>query len=145
MIISALVPSIRVSRRITTGWLINLLTFFTQCTKLKHKLTGYLTNVANPVPLVLDLRVVHDRVGSSADPVLNGYLRYPNNLDQSLNDTAADKLHKYRADYIVNLSEFYSYMLIGKLTVFFLFRCSSSTTNPVVNCTLNVQNRSLFC
>jgi hypothetical protein len=111
------------------------------------------------VPLVLDLRVTHDRVGSSTDPVLNGYLRYPNNLDQSLNDTAADKLRKYRTDYnnnptillvrlggyIVNLSEFYSYMLIGKLTAFFLFRCSSSTTNPVVNCTLNVQNRSLFC
>ncbi len=50
----------------------------------------------------MDLRVVHDRVGSSADPDLNGHLRYPNNLDQSLNDTAADKLRKYRADYNFN-------------------------------------------
>ena len=51
------------------------------------------------MPLVLDLRIVHDRVGSSADPTLNGHLKYPNNLDQSLNDAAADKIRKYRADY----------------------------------------------
>ena len=51
------------------------------------------------MPLVLDLRIAHDRVGSSADPTLNGHLKYPNNLDQSLNDAAADKIRKYRADY----------------------------------------------
>jgi hypothetical protein len=55
--------------------------------------------VADPVPLVLDLRVAHDRVDSSPDPTLNGHLRYPNNLDQSLNDTGTDKLRKYRVDY----------------------------------------------
>jgi hypothetical protein len=60
---------------------------------------GYLANETYPVPLVLDLRIVHDRVGSSADPSLNGHLKYPNNLDQSLNDEAADKIRKYRADY----------------------------------------------
>jgi hypothetical protein len=38
------------------------------------------------VPLVLDLQIAHDRVGSSGDPTLNGHLKYPNNLDQSLND-----------------------------------------------------------
>jgi hypothetical protein len=38
-------------------------------------------------------------VGSSADPTLNGHLKYPNNLDQSLNDAAAEKIRKYRADY----------------------------------------------
>jgi hypothetical protein len=48
---------------------------------------------------VLDLRVAHDRVGSSSDPALNGHLRYPTNLDQSLNDTAADKIRKHRSDY----------------------------------------------
>ena len=48
---------------------------------------------------MLDLRVTHDRVGSSADPALNGHLRYPNNLDKSHNDAAADKIRKYRADY----------------------------------------------
>jgi hypothetical protein len=42
---------------------------------------------------------VHDRVGSSTDPTLNGHLRYPHNLDQSLNDGATDKVRKYRADY----------------------------------------------
>ena len=90
------------------------------------------------MPLVLDLRIAHDRVGSNTDPTLNGHLRYPNDLDQSLNDTVADKIRKYRVDYnhnppstvsfmtvmvstsgrIVNLSDFYSYKLIGKLTVF---------------------------
>ena len=58
---------------------------------------GYLTNETGPVPLVMDLRIAHDRVGSSTDP--NGHLKYPNNLDQSLNDAAADKIRKYRADY----------------------------------------------
>jgi hypothetical protein len=43
--------------------------------------------------------VAHDRVGSSTDPTLNGHFRYPNKLDQSLNDTSADKIRKYRADY----------------------------------------------
>ena len=63
------------------------------------ELAGYLANEAGPVPLVLDLRITHDRVGSSADPCLNGHLKYPNKLDQSLNDAAADKIRKYRADY----------------------------------------------
>jgi hypothetical protein len=63
------------------------------------ELGGYLTNETGPVPLVLDLRFAHDRVGSSTDPNLNGHLKYPNNFDQSLNDAAADKVRKYRADY----------------------------------------------
>ncbi len=58
--------------------------------------------MSGPVSLVLDLRVDHDRVGSIADPALNGHLRYPNNLDQSLDDEVADKLRKYRADYNFN-------------------------------------------
>jgi hypothetical protein len=70
------------------------------------ELVGYLTNSVVPVSLVLDLHITHDRVGSSTDPTLNGQLRYPNNLDQSLNDTVTDKIHKYRR-------------LIGKLIVFF--------------------------
>ncbi len=61
-------------------------------------LEDYLANEAGPVPLVLDLRIAHDRMGSSADPSLNGHLKYPNNLDQSLNDAATDKIRKYRAD-----------------------------------------------
>ena len=63
------------------------------------ELAGYLANEAGPVPLVLDLRIAHDRMGSSDDPSLNGHLKYPNNLDQSLNDVVVDKIRKYRADY----------------------------------------------
>jgi hypothetical protein len=43
--------------------------------------------------------MAHDRVGSSTDPTLNGHLRYPNKLHQSLNDTVTDKIRKYRTDY----------------------------------------------
>ncbi len=63
------------------------------------ELAGFLVNETGPVPLVLDLHITHDRVGSSTDPTLNGHLRYPNKLDQSLNDAGADKIRKYRADY----------------------------------------------
>jgi hypothetical protein len=63
------------------------------------ELSGYLANETGPVPLVLDPRIAHDRVGSSTDPTLNGHLKYPNNLDQSLNDETAEKIRKYRADY----------------------------------------------
>ena len=38
------------------------------------ELVGYLANAAGPVPLVLDLRIAHDRFGSSSDPILNGQL-----------------------------------------------------------------------
>jgi hypothetical protein len=51
------------------------------------------------VPLVLDLRIAHDRFESSSDPSLNGHLHYPNDIDKSLNEAAADKIRKYRADY----------------------------------------------
>jgi hypothetical protein len=63
------------------------------------ELAGYVVNEADPVSLVMDLRITHDRVGSSTDPTLNGHFKYPNNLDQSLNDTSADKIRKYRPDY----------------------------------------------
>jgi hypothetical protein len=69
------------------------------CNDTSSGLTTYLANETGPVPLVLDLRIDHDRVGSSSDPTLNGHLKYPNNLDQSLNDATPDKIRKYRADY----------------------------------------------
>ncbi len=34
------------------------------------ELAGYLANESGPVPLVMDLRIAQDRVGSSADPTL---------------------------------------------------------------------------
>ena len=56
------------------------------------ELPGYLANAAGPVPLVLDLRIAHDRFGTSSDPSLNGNLHYPNNIDRSLNEDADNKL-----------------------------------------------------
>ncbi len=67
-------------------------------------------NVAGPVPLVLDLRIAHDRFGSSSDPSLNDHLHYPNDIDKSLNETAADKIRKYRADYYNNPLSAVSFM-----------------------------------
>jgi hypothetical protein len=64
----------------------------------RSELPGYLANASGPVPLVLDLRLVHDRFGSSSDPTLNGRLHY-NDVDKSLNEDANDKIRKYRADY----------------------------------------------
>ena len=51
------------------------------------------------MPLVLDLRIAHDRFGSSSDPSINGHLHYPNDIDRSLNETVTDKMRKYHADY----------------------------------------------
>ena len=50
------------------------------------ELTGYLANQAGPVPLVLDLRLAHERHGRSSDLSINGHLRYPNDNDRSLNE-----------------------------------------------------------
>jgi hypothetical protein len=71
---------------------------------------AYLTNAAGPVPLVLDLRIAHDCFGSSSDPNLNGHLHYPHDVDKSLNEAAADKIRKYRADYNNNPSSVVSFM-----------------------------------
>jgi hypothetical protein len=48
---------------------------------------------------VMDLRITHERIGRSSDLSLNGNLRYPTDKDRSLNETATDKILKYRADY----------------------------------------------
>ncbi len=65
------------------------------------ELTGYLSNSEGPVPLVLDLRITHDRFGSIADPNLNGKLHYPNpnDIDRSLTESVTDKIREYRPDY----------------------------------------------
>jgi hypothetical protein len=62
------------------------------------ELTAYLANAAGLVLLVLDLRIAHERFGSSSDPSINGHLQYPNDVDRSLNEAAADKIRKYRSD-----------------------------------------------
>jgi hypothetical protein len=63
------------------------------------ELAVYLANAASPVPLVLDLHITHERWESNFDPSFNGHLHYPNDLDRSLNEAAADKIRSYRADY----------------------------------------------
>ncbi len=63
------------------------------------ELAAYLANAAGPVPLVMDLRISHDRFGSSSDTSLNGHLHHPNYIHKSPNEAAADKIRKYRADY----------------------------------------------
>ncbi len=67
-------------------------------------------NTSVSVPLVLDLRIAHDRFGSSSDPSLNGNLQYPNDIDRSINETADDKIRKYRADYNNNLPSVASFI-----------------------------------
>ena len=63
-------------------------------------MTGYLPNPEGPVSFVLDIHKTHERFGSSSDPSFNGHLHYPNDVDRSLNETDADKIRKYRADYM---------------------------------------------
>ena len=63
---------------------------------------SYLANETVPVPLVLDLRIAHDRFESRSDPSIHGHLHYPNDKDRSLNESVTDKIRKYRADYINN-------------------------------------------
>ncbi len=63
---------------------------------------GYLPNESGPMSLVMDLRITHDRFGSSSDPSLNGTLHYPNYIDRSLNETTDDKIRKYHPDYNTN-------------------------------------------
>ncbi len=74
------------------------------------ELTTYLANAVDPVSLVLDLLIVHDRFGSSSDPSLNGHLHYPNDIDKSLNETATDKIRIYRSDYHNNPPDTVSFM-----------------------------------
>jgi hypothetical protein len=60
--------------------------------------------------LVLDLRISHERFGSSSDPTLNGHLHYPNDIDRSLNEDVSDKIRKYRTDYNNNPPNVISFM-----------------------------------
>ena len=56
------------------------------------ELVACLANAAGPAPLVLELRITHDRFGRSSDATLHGNLHYPNDIDRSLNETGADKI-----------------------------------------------------
>ncbi len=75
------------------------------------EVAGYLANATGPVPLVLDLRLSHDRFPSSSDPTLNGRLHY-NDIDKSLNEDSNDKIRKYRTDYNNNPTNSVAFMTV---------------------------------
>ncbi len=58
----------------------------------------YLLNVSDPVSLVLDLLIVHDRFGRKSDPTLNWNLHYPTDIDRSNNEDDDHKIRKYLTD-----------------------------------------------
>jgi hypothetical protein len=68
------------------------------------ELAGYLANylAAGPVPLVLDLRIAHERWEVALTLVLNGHLHCPNDVDRPLNEAAVAKIRQYRADFFNN-------------------------------------------
>ena len=74
------------------------------------ELACYLVNAAGPVSLTLDLRIAHERWGSSSDPSINGTLHYPNDIDGSLNEDVTDKIRKYHTDYNNNPPTSISFM-----------------------------------
>ncbi len=61
-----------------------------QCGNIE--LADYLVNVTDPVPLVVDLLISHERFGSSSDPSINGHIHYPNDVDRSLKRLLLTKL-----------------------------------------------------
>jgi len=76
------------------------------------ELVSYLAHAAGPAPLVLALRIAHERWVSCSNPSLNGQLHYPPPaaIDRSLNETVADKICDYRADYNNRPSNAISFM-----------------------------------
>ena len=60
-------------------------------------MSGCLTN--GTVSWVLDLRIAHERWGSSSDPSLNGHLHYPQDTDRTLSEVDSDKIRQYHTDY----------------------------------------------
>ena len=86
---------------------------------------GYLTNQSVPVPLVLDLRITHERFGRSSDLSLNGTLHYPNDNDRSLNESVTDKILKYRTDYNNNPPQSVAFIPAQSTSgVLFHFKCA---------------------
>ena len=67
-------------------------------------------NATDPVSLVLDLRIAHERWGSSSYPSLNGQLHDSADLDTPLNEAASDKIRQYLADYNNRPSHAISFM-----------------------------------
>ena len=64
-------------------------------------LTSFLTDTVGPDNLVQDMFITHERWGSNSNPLLYGHLHYPlpGDIDNPLNEDAADKIRDYRTDY----------------------------------------------
>ena len=61
---------------------------------------------------MLDLRIAHQRWGSSSDHSINGHLHYPDDVDKSHNEDADDKIRKYPVDYCNNPPNVISFMSV---------------------------------
>ena len=68
---------------------------------VKYRVFQYLTNPGGPVPLVIYLRITHERWGSVSNPSLKLQLYYPppTDIDRPLNETVVDEIRDYRTDY----------------------------------------------
>ncbi len=57
----------------------------------------------------MDLCIAHERWGSRSNPILNGHLHYPTDIDRTLHEHA-DKILQYRPDYSNRPSHSISFM-----------------------------------
>jgi hypothetical protein len=61
------------------------------------ELAAFLADAAGPVNLVMDLRIAHERWGSSSNPVQTPS-SLPADTDKPLHDATSKKIREYRAD-----------------------------------------------
>ena len=80
------------------------------------------------VNLVLDLCITQERYRSNFNPVITGTFHYPvpHDIDQPLNEVAADKIRDYRADYNKRPSN------LGSIS----FKTAVATTSDHLHCEL---------
>ena len=79
--------------------------------------------------------------GATSDPSINDHLHYPNDLDGSLNESAADKIRQYHTNYNNRPSNLISFMSVigstsGRLhseLVFLLFFQAHRETDRILH------------
>jgi hypothetical protein len=124
---------------------------------------GYLPNTADPVPLVLDLRIAQTNTGVFLTlvlmdiyvilmiyigPLMRLLLTRSESIDLTTTITLLTLYHLYLlllvrlGGYIANLSDFYSCRLIGKLTAFLQLQ-EFSLRKPTVVCSTSAARFSL--
>ena len=67
----------------------------------------------------MDLRITHERWGSTSNPLISGNLHYshPGDIDKPLHGGAAEKIREYRADYNNRPSRSISFMIVVTTTL----------------------------